>query len=168
MATKLKTEDDSDNIYSAIGKIRKIPIEQNGSNPAFKKDGQPSKYSTIDDVLNVLKHCDRYGLEFCQTFDNYNLITKIIHLKTGEVLESVLPINNDKNTPQAFVSVVTYLRRVSLITMFGFSSEMDDDGNFASGVSNNVDNDAGQSAEIPPRRSPNIPKKQTLGEAHCD
>lgn len=102
-------------------------VGKSGKNPMFK-----SQYSTLGDVLSALNDIADYGLAFKQYFSDDCLITTVSHIDTGEKFDSAIPIRPEKNTPQSYISCVTYLRRASLMTMFGLNAD-DDDGNLASG-----------------------------------
>ena len=103
-------------------------VGKSGKNPMFK-----SQYSTLGDVLSALNNIADYGLAFKQYFSDDCLITTVSHIETGEKFDSAIPIRPEKNTPQSYISCVTYLRRASLMTMFGLNAD-DDDGNLASGM----------------------------------
>jgi len=103
-------------------------VGKSGKNPMFK-----SQYSTLGDVLSALNSIADYGLAFKQYFSDDCLVTMVSHIETGEKFTSAIPIRPEKNTPQSYISCVTYLRRASLMTMFGLNAD-DDDGNLASGM----------------------------------
>ena len=138
-------------------------LDKSGRNPMFK-----SEYSTLGDVLTALKTVTDYGLTFTQVFDGNQLVTTVRHMESGESLESTLTITPEKNTPQAFISCVTYYRRASLITMFGLNAD-DDDGNIASGsgakpVTRPATGGGGSSLPPPPTLPPSDFDDQLL---HC-
>ena len=91
-----------------------------------------SQYSTLGDVLTALNGIADFGLSFQQFFSDDCIITVVAHVGTGEQFTSAIPVRPEKNTPQSYISCVTYLRRASLMTMFGLNAD-DDDGNLASG-----------------------------------
>lgn len=114
-------------LYQSLAKFRQdATISKSGKNPMFK-----SEYTTLGDVLSALHNLPDYGLTFSQFFANDLLVTEVIHLETGEKALSQIVIKPEKDTPQAFMSCVTYYRRASLMTMFGLNAD-DDDGNRAS------------------------------------
>ena len=115
-------------LHAALADVRKAAsVGKSGKNPMFK-----SEYSTLGDVLTALDVLPEYGLSFAQYFQDGALVTTVVHLETGEKISSFLQISPEKDTPQSFISCVTYFRRASLLTMFGLNSN-DDDGNLASG-----------------------------------
>ena len=115
-------------LHAALADVRKAAsVGKSGKNPMFK-----SEYSTLGDVLTALDVLPEYGLSFAQYFQDGALVTTVVHLETGEKISSFLQISPEKDTPQSFISCVTYFRRASLLTMFGLNAN-DDDGNLASG-----------------------------------
>lgn len=115
-------------LNSALNDFRKAAtVGKSGKNPMFK-----SQYSTLGDVLTALNGIADYGLSFQQFFSDDCIVTVVAHVETGEQFTSAIPVRPEKNTPQSYISCVTYLRRASLMTMFGLNAD-DDDGNLASG-----------------------------------
>lgn len=115
-------------LHAALADVRKAAsVGKTGKNPMFK-----SEYSTLGDVLTALDVLPEYGLSFAQYFQDGALVTTVVHLETGEKISSFLQISPEKDTPQSFISCVTYFRRASLLTMFGLNAN-DDDGNLSSG-----------------------------------
>lgn len=113
-------------LFKALAAYRaEASVGKTGKNPMFK-----SEYTTLGDVLSALQNIHTYGLTFVQRFDGKTLFTDVVHIETGETVTSSLTIEPEKNTPQSFMSCVTYLRRASLMTMFGLNAD-DDDGNKA-------------------------------------
>ncbi len=114
------------NLMRSLSKFRaEASVGKSGRNPMFK-----SEYTTLGDVLSALAGVHQYGLTFDQYFDNDALVTDVMHLESGESFSSRIIIKPEKDTPQAFMSCVTYLRRASLMTMFGLNAD-DDDANSA-------------------------------------
>jgi len=115
-------------LSNALNDFRKAAtVGKSGKNPMFK-----SQYSTLGDVLTALNGIADFGLSFQQFFSDDCIVTVVAHVKTGESFQSAIPVRPEKNTPQSYISCVTYLRRASLMTMFGLNAD-DDDGNLASG-----------------------------------
>lgn len=115
-------------LNSALNDFRKAAtVGKSGKNPMFK-----SQYSTLGDVLTALNGIADFGLSFQQFFSDDCIVTVVAHVDTGESFQSAIPVRPEKNTPQSYISCVTYLRRASLMTMFGLNAD-DDDGNLASG-----------------------------------
>jgi hypothetical protein len=128
-------------------------LGKSGKNPMFK-----SQYSTLGDVLSALNKISDYGLAFKQYFSDDCLVTTVSHIETGEKFDSAIPIRPEKNTPQSYISCVTYLRRASLMTMFGLNAD-DDDGNLASG------NGASSSRSQPSQKAPAVAPTSAVGVA---
>lgn len=59
------------------------------------------------------------------------LRTKLIHAKSGEFEEDVMPLVLAKNDPQAQGSGLTYARRYAALSILGLVADEDDDGNAA-------------------------------------
>lgn len=109
-----------------VGKVKK-----DATNPFFK-----SKYATLSNVLEVIKEpLEKAKLVIAQSpnsqFNETVLVTKIIHVDSGELIESAYPLNPVKNDPQGIGSAITYARRYALVSMLCLDVD-DDDGNAAS------------------------------------
>lgn len=111
-------------LITALAKFRaEASIDKTGVNTYHNN----SPYHTIDDLMKGLQNAVDCGIGFTQTFDGNDLITTIIHLESGEQMQSRIYIG-DYNEAQKWAGAVTYKRRIALVTMFGLS-EPDDDGN---------------------------------------
>ena len=144
-------------LHAALADVRKAAsVGKSGKNPMFKSD-----YSTLGDVLTALDVLPEYGLSFAQYFQDGALVTTVVHLETGEKISSFLQISPEKDTPQSFISCVTYFRRASLLTMFGLNSN-DDDGNLASGGG------AFPSRSQPKPKAPAVASTPAVGAAFND
>ena len=62
--------------------------------------------------------------------------TIVMHEKGEYIIFPPYYMRPEKHTPQGQGSTITYLRRYTLSTVFGVTSDVDDDGNQASGNSN--------------------------------
>jgi hypothetical protein len=114
-------------LFDALGAFRAATtVGKSGKNPMFK-----SEYTTLGDVLTALADVGKYGLGFEQHLHDGQLVTTVVHLKTGESFSSAMVLHPEKQTPQSLIAAVTYYRRVQLMTMFGLNAD-DDDGNLAS------------------------------------
>jgi len=144
-------------LHAALADVRKAAsVGKSGKNPMFK-----SEYSTLGDVLTALDVLPEYGLSFAQYFQDGALVTTVVHLETGEKISSFLQISPEKDTPQSFISCVTYFRRASLLTMFGLNAA-DDDGNLASGGG------AFPSRSQPRQKAPSVASTPAGGAAFND
>lgn len=129
------------------------------NNPAFK-----SQYVPLESVTeSITKTATKYGLAFSQfaTTDaeqNVSITTVVFH-ESGEFIQyPALTLKPSKQrvvidteyvngkrvniyaneiTPQSIGSCITYGKRYSLSAIFGITSDKDDDGNEASGVTQN-------------------------------
>ena len=141
-------------LNSALNDFRKAAtVGKSGKNPMFK-----SQYSTLGDVLTALNGIADFGLSFQQFFSDDCIVTVVAHVETGEQFTSAIPVRPEKNTPQSYISCVTYLRRASLMTMFGLNAD-DDDGNLASG------NGASSSRSQPSHKAPAVAPTSAVGAA---
>lgn len=111
--------------------------EKDGTNPHFR-----SKYVTLDGTVKAICECaPNHGLSYTQMpiskENGIGVVTVIFH-NSGQFIEFdpfILPL--DKKTAQGVGSALTYAKRYSLSAAFGIVSDEDDDGNEASGNTNN-------------------------------
>ena len=103
------------------------------ANPFFK-----SKYVPLENIAEVIDEvAPKHGLAYLQeafTTDTgqTGVVTRLVH-ESGEFYETEpLALNADKNNAQGQGSVITYARRYQLASLFGVTSDEDDDGNKAS------------------------------------
>ena len=116
-------------LIRAIGRFRsEAKVDKSGKNPAFKKNGSYFEYNTLEDVLDALDNIQEYGLDFVQYISVDHLVTRVMHLESGEFFDSMMELKTEKETYQSYGSCLSYLRRYALMTMFGLRSS-DDDGN---------------------------------------
>lgn len=118
-------------LSKAQGEIR--PAIKDSDNPYFK-----SKYADLAAVWDVCRMpLSRNGLMVMQhpsaEGSSVSVETLVVH-STGEWISSKLTMIAKDVTPQAIGSIITYLRRYSLSSIIGIASEIDDDGNAASGL----------------------------------
>jgi len=104
------------------------PVGKDRENPFFK-----SRYATLDNILEKIKGpLEKAGLTFIQIpKGNDELMTAIIEIESGELIEGTLKITPVKNDPQSQGSAITYARRYALSAMLGISTDDDDDGHVA-------------------------------------
>ena len=120
-------------IYQALMDAQRDfgPVLKNATNPHLK-----SKYADLGSVIETITEpLHKNGLVFTQLIqsspDGAELVTMLILAATGDKLESRAPIvSKDPTNPQAFGAALTYIRRYSLLAMFGLAPE-DDDGHAA-------------------------------------
>lgn len=121
---------------------RGISVKKDGHNPFFK-----SKYYELEDILNALKDSDKFGIGFVQYIEWPFLVTEIQHDEETISSRVRLPEIELKNH-QEVAKIITYFRRISLITMFGIC-EPDDDGNTNAGAIYRSQQSPGGAAPIP-------------------
>ena len=116
-------------VLKAIAEFRRENfIKATGKNQMIRNNIGGIKYATLNDLLKVLEGTNKFGIEWYQNFNSPYLMTTIMHLESGEFIESVIELKTEKETYHSFGSAISYLRRYSLITMFGLQ-DSDDDGN---------------------------------------
>lgn len=136
----MKKSDSITEINKALVNFRKEVKQpkKDAKNPFFK-----SSYTTLDTVIETIdKTAPNHGLSFVQYPTNnenneIGMITMLLH-ESGEFMEfDPVFMKPEKNTPQAAGSVISYLRRYTISSIFGITSDEDDDGNQATGNGNN-------------------------------
>ncbi len=103
-----------------IGKVSK-----NAKNPHFK-----NSYADINALLDTVEPIlHEHGLLLLQPVVGNDVVTRIIDIESGEVIESFmsLPIITD---PQKVLAAVTYFRRGTIQSLLSLQA-VDDDGNTA-------------------------------------
>ena len=102
-------------------------------NPHFK-----SKYADMSSVKDAIGDTlVKVGIAVIQAHDileNGTLVlrTRLIHT-SGQWLESTYPVRPVKDDPQGLSAATTYARRVTLSSILSIVSDVDDDGDTASG-----------------------------------
>jgi len=118
-------------LYKALGKVKSEvgAISKEETNPFFK-----SKYF---DINGLLKHVEpllsKNGLILLQPIHEGNVCSQIIHIETGDKIESSMTMQ-ELSDPQKMGSMITYYRRYTLQSLLGLQAE-DDDANAASKAS---------------------------------
>ena len=145
--TKIQEKQNNElRLVSALVKFQslKLRAKQSGINNWYKKEHEggkkvPARYSTLEDVINVVNEATQFGLCFSQHEVNKDgkecIRTVIRHENDTDILDSYTPIPcANINDAHKFGSGLTYAKRYGLQTLFGIPSE-DDDGNSATGKS---------------------------------
>lgn len=118
--------------------------ELDGINPAFKRNGENTRYATLKSVWKACREpLSKNGLSVVQgleigTDGKPSFKTMLMH-SSGETLSFVCPLLFDKNNMQGLGSAITYARRYTLACMVGVIDAEDDDGNSASKPKLNLD-----------------------------
>lgn len=103
-------------------------ITKNADNPFFK-----SKYTDLNAIFEEVKPKIREkGFILIQTVEGDKLHSQLIHIETGEKIESFMDLLTAKPDMQQLGSAITYARRYSLLALLNIETA-DDDGNTASG-----------------------------------
>lgn len=104
-------------------------IKKTQDNPYYK-----SKYADLNAIFDEVKtKIKEKGFVLLQNVEGNILRTRIIHIETGQMLESTFDLVTAKPDMQQLGSAVTYARRYSLLPMLNIETE-DDDGNLACGI----------------------------------
>ncbi len=126
--------------FNALMAIQKEvgDLKKDASNPFFK-----SSYADLNQVLDMLKPLfikhDFILAQMPDVIDGMSVLTTILFHKSGDELRShAALVSKDPNDPQKLGSAITYMRRYSLISMFGLKA-VDDDGNDASTTKKKAD-----------------------------
>ena len=133
--TKIQEKQNNElRLVSALVKFQglKLRAKQSGENKFFN-----SKYSTLEDVIDVVNEATQFGLCFSQHEVNKDgkecIRTVMRHVNDTDILDSYTPIPcANIHDAHKFGSGLTYAKRYGLQTLFGIPSE-DDDGNSATG-----------------------------------
>lgn len=132
----MKKSDSIAKLSMAMAKFQKDVKQpmKDAANPFFK-----SHYVPLENVVEAITTAAApHGLSFTQypvNGDNgtIGVATVILH-ESGEFIEydAIYSVPKKANDVQQLGSVITYLRRYSLSSIFGITSDNDDDGNAAS------------------------------------
>lgn len=144
----MKFSQTTSEIFKALSEFRKelVQPKKDGDNPQFR-----SKYVPLENVTDAIdKVAPEFGLAYIQNISSENDyllgVQTIITHESGEYIMSdwlyldARPIlkggAKGNMTAHSQGSAITYGRRYSLSTAFGIASEVDDDGNDATGAGN--------------------------------
>lgn len=92
-----------------------------------------NKYADLGEVLDCVREpLQKNGLLLLQllTVAPASLHTRIVHIGTGQTIDSYHPLLPEKGGPQPFASCMTYARRYAIKALFGMV-DVDDDGEAA-------------------------------------
>jgi len=131
-------------------------ISKDSNNPFFSDAKRKVNYASLPHILTVITPIlKKNGLLIVQPVVNNCVVTKLIHIETGQMLESIYDIVcKDSTNAQQIGSGVSYARRYSLTSILNLNidDESDDDGHSAT---NNV-------------AKPTTPKKEDLNPKHSN
>lgn len=132
------SETDNENgsqFFQDFSKLQKSveALHKSAENPFHEK-----KYVPLNQVLGVVKkNCQENNFIFFQApaIDDNGisiLRTTILHQSGEKIIGEIPLVAKDPNDPQKVGASITYMRRYSLVAIFGLEDD-DDDGNSASG-----------------------------------
>lgn len=136
----MQKSDTVKDLFIGLVKLRQA-IKQppkDAKNPFFK-----SNYVTLEGVQKAIDEAkEGTGIDYSQFVetspDGRTGVSTMVYSDKGEyIITDPLYLQPVKNDPQGNGSVVTYSRRYQLSALFGISSDIDDDGNNASGNQQN-------------------------------
>ncbi|MHC9537736.1 ERF family protein [Dellaglioa sp. BT-FLS60] len=134
----MKTSEEFNNISKNMAKFRTqlVQPKKDAENP-YLKNG----YVTLEGVIATIdKGMEGTGLSFIQeaktgALGQSVIIKTTLFHESGQYMElESLEIPSAKKDAQGLGSAITYAKRYALSTIFGITSEADDDGNEASNV----------------------------------
>jgi hypothetical protein len=125
-------------LVSALSKLRNPP--RNRSVEVSTRGGgkYSFRYATLDKILDMARPVlAAEGLVLFQPISTNEkgglvLVTRLLH-RSGEWMETSIPLPTPGGDPQSFGSAVTYLRRYAVTALLGIASDEDDDANRAAG-----------------------------------
>ncbi len=125
-------------LVSALSKLRNPP--RNRSVEVSTRGGgkYAFRYATLDKILDMARPVlAAEGLVLFQPISTNEkgglvLVTRLLH-RSGEWMETSIPLPAPGGDPQSFGSAVTYLRRYAVTALLGIASDEDDDANRAAG-----------------------------------
>lgn len=156
----MQKSDTVKDLFIGLVKLRQA-IKQppkDAKNPFFK-----SNYVTLEGVQKAIDEAkEGTGIDYSQFVetspDGRTGVSTMVYSDKGEyIITDPLYLQPVKNDPQGNGSVVTYSRRYQLSALFGISSDIDDDGNNASG--NQQQRQSRQQGNYQ-RRQQNTPRRQ--------
>ena len=109
-------------------------VKATKENPFFK-----SKYADFNLIVSKTKEdLSKNGLRVKQMVSNIDgrtaIYTALIHIDSGEFIESLAPVAHKDSDPQSQGSGITYMKRYSYVAILDLLVDRDDDGNLAAGL----------------------------------
>ena len=140
----------SESIKNISTAMIKVQEEIKGMTPDAKNPFFKSNYITLDGILEyirpLLSKNQIWLVQEAKGLENHVSVRTSLYHSSGEFLE----MEPSKNDPQVVGSLITYMKRYQLAALLGISSEVDDDGNKASGnKGGNVKSDKGANKNTP-------------------
>jgi hypothetical protein len=114
-----------------------------GINPAFKKDGHGTPYSTMTDYREAASVLAKHKIGVVQAVSTrdgnvVDVETMLLH-ESGEWLSAITSIAANDGRAQSVAGAATYGKRIGISAMIFESGDPDDDGNAASAVQSGVE-----------------------------
>ena len=126
------TNNNNNTIYTALFHFHGLveTIEMTSSNPFFK-----SKYASLPDIQRAIAGPLRdTGLILVHQLGEHDtMTTSIVHVSTGEKIESTFSLHIKGDDSQAWGSAITYAKRYAIGALLNLCIDKDDDGNASSG-----------------------------------
>lgn len=120
--------------------ITKALLKAQGEFTKINKDGKNdhfgNTYASLPKVLSIVLPILRNNdilltISTVQKEEKNYTHVRLVHVESGEILESFLPILNISDS-QKMGSCITYNQRYGLLPLLGIAADIDDDGNKAS------------------------------------
>lgn len=139
-------------------------ISKDSNNPFFSDAKRKVNYASLPHILTVITPIlKKNGLLILQPVINNCVVTKLIHIDTGQTLESVYDIVcKDSTNAQQIGSGVSYARRYSITSILNLNIDDDDDGNSATATGNNGTPQPKSKDELTPKHSNWLKAKEHL------
>lgn len=131
----IRTSETTTGVCKALAdfQAQALHVPKNATNPFF--DSRYADLFSIKTICDpVLRDNDLALTQFPGGGESGNptLITRLIHVETGEFMEAEAHLPLSKDDPQGLGSAITYMRRYSYCAILGIVADPDDDGNAAS------------------------------------
>ena len=146
------------------------PAQKDGQNPYTN-----SRYATLGSVMETCgKILINHGIWVTQhpvpvEIGHLGLVTKLVHVESGQWQSSLMMMPLSKNDPQGYGSAITYARRYALSALVGIITESDDDAESACNRGNGKKPQQGKSqkapSQFPKPANPPAPQNQPAAQS---
>jgi len=119
--------------FTSIPRDKKVSVKmKNGGTYKFT-------YADMDSTNKMIREpLAKNGLCIIFRIRESQLVTMLLH-KSGEFIESEMPLPQHGTNYQEYGSALTYLKRYALTAILGLSTEEDDDANVVDGNTVNIE-----------------------------